>query len=120
MTNDMKHIGELSCAYGTGDVCTYHLYMDETYVYATLTRRAIPLDRTSALETGRIRCYDTLNSMFWDQLSGAETEISVSPEEEFAETWLDFATEEYTNAPMTEVERSCFRNLMASCLSVLI
>lgn len=78
-------------------------------------------DEKTVYETGTIRSYDCLNAMFWDQISGGETEISIVPEEEYAEQWLDFACEEWVNArhDMTEAERNCFINLMSSCLETM-
>lgn len=118
---DMKFFGFITLWYGTGDTEHGTIFVDDDSVYVTYLRRPTGLEKTTAYETGTIRAYNCLNAMFWDQISGGETEIAIVPEEEYAEYWLSFACDEWLNArhDMTEAERNCFIGLMSSCLETM-
>lgn len=117
----MKFIGTLIRHYGTGDTESGEIFLWDDDVYITYLRRPTGFERTKAYETGSVFSYHCLNAMFWDQISGAETEIAIVPDSEFTETWLSFACDEWLNArhDMTTAERNCFMGLMSSCLETM-
>ncbi len=124
MNKDYTFIGTLVCVYETEDrVKTkdlHGIYLRGDYVYAD-TELSGGIRRSAISESHVVMSrYDNLNEMFRDFVEKEDESDRVEINEDHAQMWFDFAIEEYTNAPMTEVERSCFLNLMASCLSVLI
>lgn len=116
---DIKHIGSISLSYGLGDTHCGEIFESENAVSVSYLRRPTAMDRTNAAEIGELESYYDLNALFWGQITQYETEIMVTPDEDCAELWLNFACEEWVNAVMNEQERNCFMNLMSSCLAIL-